>query len=124
MKDEIPRSLTGGGDCFEHYHSSDRTPTHDTLHRLRELDKKTTVPTDPYTVAQQDDLLLAAMGEMINFPSSKGNGREIEVIMSGTLPVTISLSGSDTVCGETSVLIEEQWTALRFKAVSGGWVLI
>lgn len=124
MKDAVPRSLTGGGDCFEHYHSSDRTPTHDTLHRLRELDKKTTPTASPYTVTQQDDFLFAAAGETIIFPASKGNGREIEVIMSGTLPVTISLSGSDTVCGETSVLIEEQWTALRFKAVSGGWVLI
>ncbi len=124
MRQDIPLSLTGGGDSFDHYHSSDRTPTHDTLQRLHQLDTKRTVAVSPYTVVEQDDILLCSIGGTVNFPASKGNGREIEVIMISVGAVTVVLAGADTVCGETSVFIEEQWTALRFKAVTGGWVLI
>jgi len=119
----LPSSLTGGGDSFDHYHSSDRTPTHDTLQRLHELDTKRTVSTDPYTVQSSDDILLC-QGGTVNFPASKGNGREIEVVMMTSTNVLVQLAGTDAVCDETSVLIEEQWTALRFKSITGGWILI
>lgn len=124
MNAAIPRSLIDGGPSYDHWHPVDRIPTHDTLQQLRQLDNKITIGTDPYVVRAQDDILLAASGETITFPVSKNNGREIEVVMSGVLPVTVNMGGSDTVCGEASVLIEEQWTALRFKSVSGGWILI
>lgn len=124
MNQELPNSLTGGGDSFDHYHSSDRAPTHDTLQRLHQLDTKRTISTSTYTVVEQDDILLCSVATTITMPASKANGREIEVVMTGVYPISITLAGSDTVCDETSVLIEAQWTALRFKSVSGGWIFI
>lgn len=115
-------TLIGGGDCLHHYHNSDRFPPRDTMLWLQSL-AKTTTPSGNYTVTSSDDIIKVGGQYTITLPVAK-SGREIEVISTTTLPVTIVLSGSDTVCGETSVVIEEQWTALRFKAETGGWVLI
>lgn len=118
------QQLTGAGDTLLHYHLSDRIPTHDTLVQLEVLATRRTVTTDPYTVTEADDILLCPSGGTINFPASKNNGREYEVVMTGTDSVTVQLDGSDLVYGESSVLLEQQGTALRFKSVSGGWIFI
>ena len=115
-------SLISGGDNFDHWHSSDRVPTHATLQRLQQLTRQTEV-TGSYTVVDGDDLILCPTGATIAFPLAK-NGREIEVVMTGTIQVIITLAGTDLIYGESSVLIEVQSTALRFKAVSGGWILL
>lgn len=53
------------------------------------------------------------------------NRQEHEVVKtSASNTMTIVPSGSDTVVGTTSVAATIQWTALRFRAISGGWVLI
>lgn len=118
------QQLTGGGDTLLHYHLADRTPTHESVVQGTIAAAAKVVPTDPYMVTESDFYLYCANGETLTMPLSKANGREFEVIMTGTDPVTVNLSGSDEVYGETSVLIEEQGTALRFKAVSSGWVFI
>lgn len=124
LNDFQEQQLIGGGDTLLHFHLSDRIPTHDTLVQLEVVATRRTVTTDPYTVTEADDLLLCPSGGTINFPASKNNGREFEVVMTGTDPVTVVLDGSDLVYGESSVLLEQQGTALRFKSVSGGWVFI
>lgn len=118
------QQLTGGGDTLLHFHLADRTPTHETVVQGDIAAAAKNVPTDPYTVTESDLFLYCPNGETLTMPLSKANGREFEVVMTGTDPVTVNLSGSDTVYGETSVYIEIQGTALRFKAVSGGWVFI
>lgn len=118
------QQLTGAGDTLLHHHLSDRIPTHDTLVQLEVLATRRTVTTDPYTVTEADDILLCPSGGTLNFPASKNNGREYEVVMTGTDPVTVVLNGSDLVYGSSSVLLSVQGTALRFKAVSGGWIFI
>lgn len=121
---DAPNSLTGGGDSFDHYHSTDRIPTHDTLQQIHQLDTKRTVSTATYTVVEQDDILLCSVNSVVSFPASKANGREIEVVMTGGNALTVDLAGSDTIFGEGSVLLEIVGTALRFKSISGGWILI
>jgi len=118
------QQLTGAGDTLLHYHLADRLRTHDTVVQAQLAATFRAPPSDPYTVTESDLFLYCPNGETLTMPLSKANGREFEVIMTGTDPVTVNLSGSDTVYGETSVYIEIQGTALRFKAVSGGWVFI
>ena len=115
-------SLVSGGDNFDHWHSSDRVPTHATLQRLQQLVRQTSV-TGTYTVVDGDDIILCATGATITFPLAK-NGREIEVVMTGVIQVIINFTGTDLIYGESSVLLEVQGTALHFKAVAGGWILI
>ena len=115
-------SLVSGGDSTDHWHSSDRVPTHATVQRLQQLLKQTTV-SGSYTVVDADDIILCPTGATIVFPRAR-NGQEIEVVMTGTIQVIINLDGPDLIYGESSVLIEVQGTALHFKAVTGGWILI
>ena len=119
---ELPGSLQGGGDSFEHYHSSDRTPTHDTLSRLQQLNRQNNV-TGPYTLIDKDDIILADTAGPLQLPVAR-NGREFEIIMIGIDPVTVNLTHPDTIYGDSSVTLTIQSTALRFKAITGGWVFI
>jgi hypothetical protein len=116
-------ALVNGGDCFSHWHSTDRVVDHGTLQQLQQLVRETNVSTSPYTVTASDDILLCSAAGSVNFPLAK-NGREIEVVMTGTGNVTVNFAGTDTIYGSTSVLLNVQGMALHFKAVSGGWILV
>lgn len=51
--------------------------------------------------------------------------REFEVVKtSAANTLTITPGGTDTLVGETDARVTAQWTALRFRAASGNWVLI
>lgn len=114
--------LTNGGDCFSHYHSSDRVRTHDDVLRLQELLNEHSV-SGTYAITDQDDVLLCAIGGTLTLPRAK-NGREFEVVMTGTTNVTVNLTSPDLIYSNSSVLMTLQGMALRFKAVSGGWILV
>lgn len=116
--------LSGGSENYEHYHPEDRIPTHDTLSRLQNVASQRTITTTPYTATYNDDHLLVGATCSVTMPSARA-GKELEITMtsSGT-SVTILPNGSDTLVGYTSVVITQQWTSLRFKAISGGWIII
>ena len=122
MTPEQEASLTGFGDCFEHYHSLDRQPTHYTLEQLQQvvIVKERTAP---YTATAQDDIILVPLGGTIILPKAL-NGGEFEVIMSGVLNVTVQLSPPDLVYGQSSVIMTVKGMALHFKAITGGWIII
>lgn len=122
IEPRIEAELTNGGDCFAHYHSSDRVRTHDDVLRLQELLYEHSV-SGTYAVTEQDDILLCATGGTLTLPLAK-TGREFIVVMTGTTNVTVSLTGSDLLYGASSILLNAQGMALHFKAVAGGWVLI
>ncbi len=121
--DQVPDSLVNGGDCTLHHHSADRYPTHVTLSRLQQLTNQRVISTATYTVASTDDILLIGVVCAVTFPRAN-NGREIEVVMTGTGNVTVNFAGTDKLYGQTSALLNLQGMALRFKAIVGGWVLL
>ena len=120
------QELTNGGDSRLHYPLADRTPTHDTILGIQSSTNVQT-KTGNYTPTEQDDILLVdttSASVTITLPTAKA-GREYEIVKTvNANALTIVPTGSDTVVGTTSVIIYTQWTALRFKAVTGGWVLI
>ena len=115
-------ALTGGGDCFIHWHSADRVMRREDWSSLEELNWAHEV-TGTYTVTNADNILLCPSGGTITLPLSKA-GREFEVVMTGTTNVTVQFTSTDLIYGASSVLLNLQGMALHFKAVSGGWVLI
>ena len=121
---EVPDALVNGGDCILHYHQLDRVPRQDTLHGLQLVTRVRTVSTSQ-TLLTSDDIVMVDTGG-INVKLLRAiNGREFEVVMTADVaPFTISFSGTDTLYGKTSVMVEVQGTALRFKAITGGWILI
>lgn len=51
--------------------------------------------------------------------------REFEVVKSATAnTLTIVPTGTDTILGEPDAIVTVQWTALRFRATAGNWVVI
>jgi len=118
--------LTSLGDCQLHWHSSDRARSHTDVLALQAATPFLTV-TANYTVTDAYDYVLVdtTSGNLtVTLPPAKG-AREVEIakkVAANTL--VIIPSGSDTVVGDTSVVVTERWTSLRFKAYVGGWALI
>ena len=127
MLDAIHESqLVGGGDCFLHWHSSDRVITHSDLRKLQQLDVFRTVTGDS-SVLPNDDFILVnttSASVTVTLPLASAS-REIE-IMKNAAPNRISVvtSGTDTILGVTEARIYNYGTSLRFKAVTGGWIII
>lgn len=121
MKPEEDFSLVQGGDCRSHYHMSDRAPTQDFLHGLQQL-AKSVVVTGDYIIQGGDDFVQVSGLATVTLPLAK-NGQEHTVVRTGIDNVTVLTSGTDLVCGTTSVLMTTRWMSLTFKAVSGGWII-
>lgn len=115
--------LTRGGDSPDHYHSSDRVRVHTDIGDLDALANVRTPTSGSYTIAADDDFILANNAGPFQLPKAK-DGRVIEIIMTTFTPVTINLASGDTFYGESSIVIEEKGTALRLKAITGGWLAI
>lgn len=113
-------TLVGGGDCQEHYHSSDRFPPRSSLLWMWSLEKVTKI-TDNYSVTSNDDIVVVdATGKTVTLPVAL-NGRHIIISrLSGTN--TIVPSGADTIAGGASVTLDSSKTVWRLKAISGGWI--
>lgn len=120
-----PRSeyeLVGGGDTLLHYHLADRA----TNAGLQSDARRTTVTT-AYTVRADDDFLLidtSAGAVELTLPQAR-NGKEYEfVLVDATNYATVTPDGADTINGEPDMILSTLWTAIRLKAISGGWVAI
>lgn len=119
-------TLTSGGDCFDHWHSSDRILTHDDIGQLQRLSAIINV-TGNITASFTQDVLLCdttSTSFTVSLPVA-AQGVEIEIVkivQANTL--TIQLSGTDLIYGQSSVLVYNIGTALRFKSITGGWILI
>lgn len=88
--------------------------------------------TGDFTIAPDDDVVLVdtSSGNVtVTLPaislSMVREKYEVEVIKSKEANALMVVpSGSDTVLGETGIQAEVQWTAMRFRATTGNWVLV
>lgn len=94
------------------------------LQWFHQIERQTTVTASTYAVTRNDDFILVGATCTVTLPLA-ARGREIEVVktFAGGY-VNIVPTSTDTLVGTTLVQILVQWTALRFKAISGGWILI
>lgn len=115
-------SLVSGGDCFSHWHSSDRVPTQDMLHGLRGV-VRTTLISSTYTARPDDDVILVSGATTVTLPLAR-NSQEYTIVRTGTSTVTVNTTSPDTVSGGSSVTLTTQWASRTFKAIQGGWVII
>lgn len=115
------RRLVGGGDCHDHFHSTDRVRVYSDIAALQKLESVRTPPTGAYTIDIVEDFVLANNTGPYQLPKAK-SGRILEIVMSTDTPVLINMYSGDTFYGETSILLEEKSTAIRLKAITGGWI--
>lgn len=100
-------------------------PAEDEYYRERQ---NSTVSSATYTVTRSDYLLLvdtSLFSVSVTLPPSKNDGWEYEIVKT-TEPnrLIILPTGSDTLVGETSIEVDDQWTALKLRAVLGGYVIV
>ena len=118
--------LTSGGDCVDHWHSTDRILQHDDILEFQQLTKAIAV-TSNKTVDDRWDYLLVNTDTgniTITLPPAI-NGREIEVMKNATPNyVSIVPTGTDRILGSTEIRVFNYGTSLRFKAITGGWFII
>lgn len=116
-------ALTGGGDCFLHWHSEDRRPTQDFLHGLQGVGQFTTLSSSSVLKGSEDVVYVdTSLGDVtVTLPNAVG-GREITVIKTSVLnTLTINTTAPDTIQGLSSVSFTTQWTARTFKEYQGNW---
>jgi len=121
LNDDQAALLTGGGDCFLHYHSSDQELTD---RSIRQFQQRTMVRevTGDYTVTPSDNVVVISDGDVV-LPAAK-NGIEFIIVNSGVTPVSISFSSGDTLFGNTSATLSSIGDSLHFKALKGKWITI
>ena len=118
------QQLTSSGECYLHYHPDDRVPTHDTLNRLQNLAAPQSFSGTEKTLTYSDDYIECHVTCTITLPRSRA-GKEFEVtVMEDGITVSIVPTGTDTVQGTDLVYSSIQWTSLRFKSITGGYILI
>lgn len=103
---------------------------------FKQVDVDTTIgaytATGDFTLSADDDTVLVdtSGGDVtVTLPEISDDmvrgKREFELVkIDAANTLTIAPTGSDTTVGDTDVVVTVQWTALRFRATPGNWVIV
>ena len=88
--------------------------------------------TGNFTLSASDDVVLVdtSGGDVtVTLPEISDemvrHKQEFEVVKTTTAgTLTILPTGTDTILGEPDAVVTVQWTALRFRATTGNWVVV
>ena len=100
-----------------------KQPSHNDL-LWQNQSKKVAYPTANYEVLRGDDIVVCTSTITVTLPLAV-RGREILVnqnFSGGS--VTILPTSTDTLVGDTSVVIYVKGTTLHFKAITGGYIIL
>lgn len=121
MTQDQEDALLNGGDCFKHWHSSDRQPTHDFLEGLQSIAKVVT-RTSSYTADLSEDyVILDTTASIVNItlPMAKGNRVVTFLRNGGTNKVTLTPIPPETINATDHLDISAHYTPVRLLAVKG-----
>lgn len=113
--------LVGGGDTLQHYHLADRATNAGLQSALR---IRTAAITG--TVLAEDDVVIADTSSgaiTLTLPPAR-NGKEYELVLSGTNTLTITPAAGDTFMGDVNAVVSVNKTALHIKATTQNWIVI
>lgn len=120
-------ALTGGGDCPLHHHESDRLITHEHVQQYQDQESMRLV-TASRDVTYEDDYLIVDSTDaavILTLPIARGGKFFCIVRFAGANLVTIIPTGSDSVGGSTSIVIDASQSPVRLKALRGfGWIKV
>lgn len=116
--------LTGLTECYIHNHPRQ------VLDQVSASELEAAMPVKPvtaatYSLTAADEHISIAQNCTVTLPPA-ANGKEYRVtLIASGVTCTVVPSGSDTILGTTSAILNVQWTSLHFKAdTAGNWVLI
>jgi hypothetical protein len=117
--------LVGGAECFIHFHPREPLNRED-LEALQASDLVQSVTGDATLDGRFDIIQVdtSTTSITVTLPPA-ANGKEFQIVkIAAANRVIIVPTGTDTLVGATQVNIYNQWTSLRFKAVTGGYILL
>lgn len=116
-------NLVSGGDCFEHYHSSDRVVTHDDAVALTELEKTQLAINGATVVSKDADYVLvdtASGNATLTLPHPNGLRRVVVLKTAAANTVTIS-SPVGTINGVATLVLSAAYAVATLKAIGGNY---
>jgi hypothetical protein len=119
-------SLVQGGDCFSHWHSSDRQPTQDFLHGLQGVTRVEYRAAD-FTVDLSVDYYIVTTPAAVTatLPLARGNRVIVLLRDGGAHNLSIYPSGGETINGTTHIDITSSYSPVRLLALKGvGYVQV
>lgn len=118
--------LVNGGDCFSHFHSEDRRPTHDFLHGLQTVVNTRLVSTNTTLTGSEDIVRVdTSVSDVVVTLPPIAQGREITVVkISAQNKLTVKGYGSDLINESNTHNYTTIWSSRTFKAVDGQWSII
>lgn len=120
---EQESSLTSAGDCFQHYHSSDRLRTHDEARQLVSLEVTESFANGTSMVSPNTDYVIvnsAAGNATINLPQPVKRLSITVLRTSAANSVTIQ-SPSGTINGVATFSLTGAFGFAKFKAINGNY---
>lgn len=116
-------NLTSGGDCFEHYHSQDRIPTHEFKLGLDYLETALEVGAGTTTLTGAEDFVLvdstAGAATVMLPPPVK---RMSVVVMRKVAANTVTIdSPTGTINGAATYALAGAYAVGTFKAINGDY---
>ena len=77
----------------------------------------------PTTLGAAHSIIIVSNGSQITLPTAVGiTGRLYNIIRSGTANVHIAPTGSETISGDTSLTLTNQWDSVVLVADGTNWV--
>lgn len=121
-------SLTGGGDCLSHWHSSDRQATHDLRKGLEGMAYVLEVSVSTQLDGKEDIISVdTSSGATVTVTLPRAiQRREVEILKPNN-PGTVLIAplGTDTLMGSTATRsVSSGGSAIHLKALGTDWRII
>lgn len=116
-------NLTSGGDCFEHYHSSDRAPTHDQAVEFTRLEKTQLLVDGSGAINKDIDYALvdtSGGNAAVTLPHPIGLRKVTVVKVAAGNTVTLS-SPVGTINGSATLVLSSAYAVAVLKAIDGNY---
>ena len=119
------QQLTGQNECYLHSHASSPA-SHEQALQLQAAAGVESLTTSTALTAAYDHVMVNSTGGNVDLTlplAAKGKVYTITKLVAANT-VTIYSTAPDTVLGAASTALTAQWSVLRLKAVTGGWIPI
>ena len=126
LTDTQESNLTSAGDCFEHYHSSDRIPTHEAYTRMLSLESFVAVTSGASVVRSDVDYVLADSTAgvcTLTLPNVSRNG-SITVVKVSALNTVVIQAAVGLINGAATYVLAAAYSHAKLKALGGNYYVV
>lgn len=126
MTPEQERALTAGGDCFEHWHSTDRVVSHEDALSLCALEVTQSLTNGSHTISAGVDYVLAdsTTGNVTLTLPPAARKLAIIVVKTSAANSVIIQAPTGTVNGAATYTLTSAYQHAKLKAIGGNYYVV